>query len=94
MHYNLRNTGAAKARKGYRQRQGGPSAAPYMVLGGPYFLPWLVRGDQVFCRVRSGGTDFGGTNYRMTGQERLHGRYSRTITIPGTLYKIRGASEL
>ena len=38
-----------------------------MVLEGPYFLPWLVRGDQVFCRGRSGGTDFGGTNYRMTG---------------------------
>ena len=46
--------------------KGGPSAAPYMVLGGPYFLPWLVRGtkfsavDEVFCRGRSGGTDFGG----------------------------------
>ena len=31
-----------------------------MVLGGPYFPPWIVRGDQVFCRGRSGATDFGG----------------------------------
>ena len=37
-----------------------------MVLGGPYFLPWLVRRDRVFCRGRSGGPDLGGTNYRMT----------------------------
>ena len=37
-----------------------------MVLGGPYFPPWMVRGDQVFCRGRSGGPILGGNNYRMT----------------------------
>ena len=57
MQYN-ENTGAAKA--GTVSGKGGPSAAPYMVLGGPYFVPWLVRGDQVSCRGRSRGTDFGG----------------------------------
>ena len=51
MQYDLRK---------YRRNKGGPSAAPFMVLGRPYFLPWLVRGDQGFCRGRSGGTDFGG----------------------------------
>ena len=38
-----------------------------MVLGGPYFLGrgGGGGGGRVFCRRRSGGTDLGGTNYRM-----------------------------
>ena len=40
--------------------EGGPLTAPRTVLGGPNIPPWTVRGDQVFCRGRSGGTNFGG----------------------------------
>ena len=40
--------------------EGGPLTAPRTVLGGPNVPPWTVRGDRVFCRGRSGGTNFGG----------------------------------
>ena len=40
--------------------EGRPLTAPRTVLGGPNIPPWTVRGDQVFCRGRSRGTNFGG----------------------------------
>ena len=40
--------------------EGGPLTAPRTVLGGPNIPPCTVRGDRVFCRGRSGGTNFGG----------------------------------
>ena len=43
--------------------EGGPLAAPRMVLGGTNIPPWTVRGDQFW----GGGGGGGGTNYRVTG---------------------------
>ena len=48
------------AGRGNVSGKGGPSAAPYMVLGGPYFLLWLVRGDQVSAVDGPGGPILGG----------------------------------
>ena len=44
--------------------RGGPPIVPQMVPGGPFTVPWTVRGDHLFCHGRSGGTDFGGDHLR------------------------------
>ena len=44
--------------------KGGPPIVPQTVPGGPFTVPWMVRGDHLFCHGRSGGTDFGGDHLR------------------------------
>ena len=84
MQYNKKIPAQLRQERGTVSGKGGPSAAPYMVLGGPYFLPWLVRGDQVFCRGRSGGTDFGGDQLlydRFTEEEKMKNVMTRNGKI-------------